>query len=265
MKSHFEVTFPLILEHGDTFKMTFSLKEGEERLDFRKGLYFFYGDNGAGKTTFFNLLGLTAGRIGKKKDPATGGIRFCGEAYNQKRFNHVKAAKLRERSFSIFPQKAFFLPVSSRDNYIILNGSDRKRVKSFSSTEYPDLLSGGQQQKVLMDIVLDVHKPVWFLDEPMTNLDAERRLYFWKLLRKAYHHRLEIIFFIDHWLCMKIMNDEHFNHLNTLVAVAENRHNGETISVARREIDIYVNTSPERFLKDQIVASHREKQTERMS
>gem|GEM_PF-5289442 len=67
MKSHFEVTFPLILEHGDTFKMTFSLKEGEERLDFRKGLYFFYGDNGAGKTTFFNLLGLTAGRIGKKR------------------------------------------------------------------------------------------------------------------------------------------------------------------------------------------------------
>ena len=264
MTSYFEVTFPLVLEYGDTFKMTFALKRGE-RIDFGKGLYFFYGDNGTGKTTFFNLLGLTAGRIGKKRDADSGGIRFCGEDYNQKRFNHVKAAALRERSFSIFPQKVFFLPVSSRDNYIILNGSDKQRAKSFSSKEYPDLLSGGQQQKVLMDIVLDVHKPVWFLDEPLTNLDAERRLYFWKLLRKAYHTGLEIIFFIDHWLCMKIMNDEHFQHLNTLVAVAENRHNGERISVVEREIDIYVNTSPEMFLKNQIIVSHREKQTDRIS
>ena len=50
---------------------------------------------------------------------------------------------MRERQFCIFPQKAFFLPVSSRDNYIILNGSDKQKAKSFSSKEYPDLLSGG--------------------------------------------------------------------------------------------------------------------------
>jgi len=244
--------------------MTFTLKQ-DGQLDFRKGLYFFYGDNGAGKTTFFNLLGLTTGRIGKKRERHSGGIRFCGEDYNHKRFNHVKAGALRERQFCIFPQKAFFLPVSSRDNYIILNGSDKQKAKSFSSKEYPDLLSGGQQQKVLMDIVLDVHKPVWFLDEPLTNLDAERRLYFWKLLRKAYHYGLEIIFIIDHWLCMKIMRDRQFNHLNTLIAVSENRHNGKMISVEKKEIDIYVNTSPETFFKDRILVSHREKQTERIS
>jgi len=116
-----------------------------------------------------------------------------------------------------------------------------------------------------MDIVLDQKKPVWFLDEPLSNLDAERRHYFWKLLEKAFLNGLETIFFIDHWMSMKVMKDKHFKHLDTLVVVAESRHNGKQVSVVKRNIDIYENRSPENFLKDQTVMSQREKTLEKNS
>jgi ABC-type lipoprotein export system ATPase subunit len=168
MAYYFEITFPLVLTYDDSFSITFTLEKGSA-LKFNQGVYYLHGDNGSGKTTFLNMLALTAGRIGRKAAHDKGAIKFNGEAYNRTGFNHIRAAEIRENSFCIFPQKAFFLPVSARDNYMVLNGSDRNKADAFSATEFPDLLSGGQQQKVLMDIVLDPKKPVWFLDEPLTN------------------------------------------------------------------------------------------------
>jgi len=257
MKSHFEVTFPLVLDFDGAFNITFGLQKGDF-FEFSKGMYFLSGDNGVGKTTFVNLLALIAGQIGEKaKDKGT--IRFNGEAYNRKGFDYLKAADIREKYFCVFPQKTFFLPVSTRDNYIVLNGSEMERAADFSSQESPDLLSGGQQQKRLMDIVLDAKKPVWFLDEPLTNMDVERRLYFWKTMEKAFNKELYIAFFIDHYLDKVIKKDETFQHRRTLSVSMENRQQDNSSDNGYNFIEIYENSAPEEFFIRQIKKIEKEK------
>lgn len=251
VKSLFEVRFPLVVKWDDEFTVTFTLQKGDA-LEFKDGVYFLHGDNGSGKTTFLNLLALTAGDIGKKWKSGAGSVAYNGEAYNNPDFNHIRAAGLRERYFCIFPQKVFFLPVSTRDNYIVLNGSDGKKEASFSGNEYPDLLSGGQQQKVLMDIILDDKKPVWFLDEPLSNLDAERRRYFWVMLEKAYKKNLRTAFLIDHWMGREIDTNRHFRFYNSLMAVTKNRLTESGAETEKKFIGIYENNSPLEFFARQI-------------
>jgi len=262
MGNFFDITFPLILTYDDSFSITFTLQKGTT-LKLKQGVYYLHGDNGSGKTTFLNMLALTAGSIGEKAARNKGTIKFDDEAYNGKGFDHIRAAEIRENSFCTFPQKAFFLPVSARDNYIVLNGSDRKRADAFSPSEYPDLLSGGQQQKVLMDIVLDGQKPVWFLDEPLTNLDAERRHYFWKTLEKAYQKELKTVFFIDHWMGRNIMDDRNFRKLTTLRVFTENRQKNRSPNINFRHIEIFENNDPQEFFLQQVQHVEKEKVTKK--
>ncbi|MEW6674244.1 MAG: ATP-binding cassette domain-containing protein [Thermodesulfobacteriota bacterium] len=251
MQNLFRVDFPLVLRWDDSFSITFSLSEAS-RIEFKSGFYFLWGDNGSGKTTFLNMLALTAGNIGKKAAGDEGAIVYNADAYNGPGFNHIRAARIREEQFCIFPQKAFFLPVSTRDNYTILNGSDPDKEAGFSDREYPDLLSGGQQQKILMDIILDEKKPVWFLDEPLSNLDSERRHYFWETLGKAYQKKLQTIFFIDHGMGSEIKNDGQFYYVDRLCVVTENRQKNRLPETDRRHIEIYANDSPQEFFKRKI-------------
>ena len=246
----FAVTFPLILRcEGDT-ALTFTLASGEN-LSFDPGLYFLYGDNGSGKTSFLNMLALIAGQVGKMADGRPGGICYNGEAYGHRRFDCFRAADIREKYFCIFPQKAFFLPVSSRDNYLILNGTDRAKADEFPAGENPDLLSGGQQQKILMDIVLDEKKPVWFLDEPLANLDARRRVYFWQVLHRACTGQSRTLFYIDHWMGPEIKRHPQFTHHNTLHVAVEKGPAGHRDDSNGKRIDIYHNPDPARFFLDQ--------------
>ena len=256
MTGRFEVTFPLVLDWENSFSIAFDAV-GTEQVTFSDGLYYLAGDNGSGKTTFINLLALTAGRISKRALADRGTARFNGVAYNGGGLTSVKAAEIRETYFCIYPQKAFFLPVSTRDNYLILNGTDPEKARHFSDRQFPDLLSGGQQQKVLMDIVLDEKKPVWFLDEPLTNLDAERRLYFWTTLRQGYTRELQTIFFIDHMIGDRIRQDPGFKKCHTLQVTMENSQGGES-EIETKQIDIYASHSPESFFDAQIEKAEKE-------
>lgn len=251
MHDGFELEFPLIYDCDDAFRISFTLQEGTT-LEFTKGMYYLHGDNGSGKTTFLNLLSLIAGYIGKKAAAYKGMIRFRDTAYYENTFTHIKAAEIREKYFCIFPQKVFFLPVSTRDNYNILNGTELSKSQSFSSREYPDLLSGGQQQKILMDIILDSKKPVWFIDEPLTNLDAERRHYFWKTLYHAYKNTLDIVFFIDHSMESEILQNDRFQHCNALRVRAATLPDNRLDPNGLKTIDIYKNNLPESFFLQQI-------------
>ena len=256
MQGRFEVTFPIVLEWDGSFSITFTLQEGD-RLVLNDGIYYLEGDNGSGKTTFINMLALTTGRIGKSAGLNRGTASFNDMAYNDKHFTPLKAAEIREKYFCIYPQKTFFLPVSTRDNYLVLNGSDPEKAMTFSADQFPDLLSGGQQQKVLMDIVLDDKKPVWFLDEPLTNLDAERRHYFWETLKSGYAKSLNTAFFIDHWIGTEIKKESGFEHCNTLRVTMENSQGPKRSETEFKRIDLYVNNAPEKFFDHQIKKSER--------
>jgi len=251
-----EVIFPIVLDCGDRFNLTFSLRTGS-RIVFKRGLYYLSGDNGSGKTSFLNLLSLSAGRIAPSTDNHRGTVIFNGTPYNNKGFDFIRAADIRENAFAIFPQKAFFLPVSSRDNYRVLNGSDEEKAKTFSDREFPDLLSGGQQQKLLMDIVLNRSKPIWFLDEPLANLDAERRLYFWKRVHTAFVDGVETIFFIDHWMGNDVARDPDFSLVNTLRVFSQNRKEGGGVEF--KAIKIYENSDPDTFFRQQMHRTKKEK------
>ncbi len=252
MLGRFDVTFPLVLNWEGGFSITFTA-ERDDQVVFTGGMIYLDGDNGSGKTTFINMLSLTAGRIGKATGADANAAAYNGQAYNAADFDPYKAADIRETHFCIYPQKAFFLPVSTRDNYLMLKGTDSKKASTFSDRQYPDLLSGGQQQQLLMDIVLDEQKPVWFLDEPLTNLDAERRHYFWQTLQRGFDNRLRTAFFIDHWLGHDIREDGGFKHVNTLHVAMENAQGGEqSAHRAHKQIALYVNPSPRDFLDRQI-------------
>ena len=226
MEGYFELMFPLVVDEENSFRITYTSQEGAG-LSIGKGLYYIDGDNGAGKTTLMNLLALLAGPIGEKVGSTSNGITFMSYNYRGKGFDHIQAAEIREQYFCIFPQKAFFLPVSTRDNYWVLNGRNAQRAALFSAAEYPDLLSGGLQQQILMDIVLDGQKPVWFLDEPMTHLDLARRRYFWQTLWGAWRGNPLLIFFIEHWLSAEIRGDENFELRHRLTVDLEIGSGGE--------------------------------------
>ena len=122
----FKVRFPLGFEEPEGFAIRFETP-GTDRLVFGGGLYLLDGPNGAGKSTFLNLLALLVGRIG---GGGPGGVVYDGCDYRDPGFDGLSAADLRERCFAVFPQRAFFLPVSTRDNYRILNGRDPRRGES---------------------------------------------------------------------------------------------------------------------------------------
>jgi ABC-type multidrug transport system ATPase subunit len=250
MENRFDISFPLILKHDESFSIEFSVNDHDNSINFGNGVYYLCGDNGSGKTTFINMLALISGNIGKRVSHS-GDIKYLGISYRGDNFTYIRAAEIREQYFCIFPQKAFFLPISTRDNYLFLNGSDKRKSLAFSSQESPDLLSGGQQQKLLIDIVLDEKKPVWFLDEPLTNMDLERRHYFWRSLDNAYSRSSKIIFFIDHWLDRAITMDKDFQHYCTLSATRQNLMKGKTPYIESQDINIYMNNSPEGFFKRQ--------------
>ena len=254
MARGFELTFPLALVVADRFWLDFRLVTGRS-LHLGEGLYCLQGANGSGKTTLLNLLALTAGRIGPRPGPVPGFIRFDGEAYNGRGFNHIRAAEIRRRHFCIFPQKVFFLPVSTRDNYAILNGSDPARARRFSPREFPAALSGGQQQQTLMDMVLDPAKPVWFLDEPLSNLDAARQRYFWQILAGAWRAQVRMVFFVDHGLQAVIAGDPAFDPVARLRVRAENRYKGRLLHRAEQHIEILYNKNPQTFLRRQMEAA----------
>lgn len=246
-----EATFPLVLDWDESCRITFAL-QGGRRMAFDDGLTYIAGDNGSGKTSFLALLSLTAGELGPRPGQDRGTVVFDGTAYDEPGFDAVRAADIRERHFGIFPQKVFFLPVSTRDNYRILNGRDPDRARRFSDREYPSLLSGGQQQERLMEIVLDESKPLWFLDEPLTHLDAERRLLFWRKLETAVRNGLRSVLMVDHRMAGAVRREPEFRHVHTLRATVETRGAARTGPEEFRTIDLYHTARPLPFVRRRI-------------
>jgi ABC-type multidrug transport system ATPase subunit len=232
-KNYFKVIFPLVHNFNKQCSIIFNKTTTDDKNEicFYPGLNYITGENGAGKSTFLHILALLTGRIGSRELQKQGKIIYNGQSYDDKSFTVFKAAKIREEHFCIFSQQVFFLPgINSIQNFELFNPGYQGNI--IDEYEDPYLLSGGQQQMNFLNMIMQDHKNVWFLDEPLNNLDTERQIYFWEILKNICTKTMPIIFLIDHnmekekSLITRFFDDSH--NIPVLFQKAAQAHRTET-------------------------------------
>jgi ABC-2 type transport system ATP-binding protein len=158
--------------------ISFSVQPGE--------VFGLLGPNGAGKTT-------TVGMLTTRARPTTGEAQVAGvdvlrdPVSARSRFAVVPQRSNLDRALSIRNNLVFHaayhgVPADDRgrradallDQFGLLDRADSK----------PDMISGGQSQRIMIARAL-MHEPaVLFLDEPSTGLDPAARLFVWDRLRE---------------------------------------------------------------------------------
>jgi ABC-2 type transport system ATP-binding protein len=158
--------------------ISFSVQSGE--------VFGLLGPNGAGKTT-------TVGMLTTRARPTSGealvaGVDVLGDPVSARsRFAVVPQSNNLDRALSIRNNLVFHaayhgVPAEDRrrradtllDQFGLLDRADNK----------PDMISGGQSQRIMIARAL-MHEPsVLFLDEPSTGLDPAARLFVWDRLRE---------------------------------------------------------------------------------
>jgi ABC-2 type transport system ATP-binding protein len=159
-------------------EISFSVQAGE--------VFGLLGPNGAGKTT-------TVGMLTTRARPTAGEARVAGIDV----FRDPVTARGR---FAVVPQRSNLdRALSIRDNLVFhaayhgVSAADRARradvlLEQFGlldrASSKPDVISGGQGQRIMIARAL-MHEPsVLFLDEPSTGLDPAARLFVWDRLRE---------------------------------------------------------------------------------
>jgi len=245
---NFTVTFPLTLNFRNKCSLTFDLskKKTEFAQTFPEGFYYIEGSNGSGKSSFLSMLALLAGSIGKRDEKKFGGIQFSEYLYSHNEFDINEAATIREKYFCIFTQEVFFLPgITTLKNYSIFN--ETGKTSNIPENEYPNLLSGGQQQNRYIQMIFQPKKSVWFLDEPFNNMDNNNKLVFWELLKKIVSKPSKTFFLIDHSMNNHI-KDEYFEHYEDIVTTISNNDQNENSIIA-----IYKAKHPKSFVEKEIM------------
>jgi ABC-2 type transport system ATP-binding protein len=158
--------------------ISFSVQAGE--------VFGLLGPNGAGKTTTVAMLTTRA-------RPTSGEAQVAGVDI----FRDPVTARSR---FAVVPQRSNLdRALSIRDNLVYhaayhgVSSDDRRRRADTLLDEFglldradskPDMISGGQSQRIMIARAL-MHEPlVLFLDEPSTGLDPAARLFVWDRLRE---------------------------------------------------------------------------------
>jgi ABC-2 type transport system ATP-binding protein len=158
--------------------ISFSVRAGE--------VFGLLGPNGAGKTT-------TVGMLTTRARPTSGEAQVAGV--------DVLRDPVSARSrFAVVPQRSNLdRALSIRDNLVFhaayhgVSPDDRRRRADELLGQFglldragskPDMISGGQSQRIMIARAL-MHEPaVLFLDEPSTGLDPAARLFVWDRLRE---------------------------------------------------------------------------------
>ena len=158
--------------------ISFSVQAGE--------VFGLLGPNGAGKTT-------TVGMLTTRARPTSGEVYVAGVDVLH---NPVSA----RNRFAVVPQRSNLdRALSIRDNLVFhaayhgVPAEDRSRRAGELLDQFglldradskPDMISGGQSQRIMIARAL-MHEPsVLFLDEPSTGLDPAARLFVWDRLRE---------------------------------------------------------------------------------
>ena len=159
---------------------TFNVRRGE--------FVFIVGSTGSGKSTIMRLLI-------KEREPTSGTIRVAGR--NLADIEHKKVPYYRRnigvvfQDFKLLPNRTVYDNVAyalsatgARRREIRAKVPDVLRLTGLSTKlhNYPDQLSGGEQQRVAVARAFVNHPPLLLADEPTGNLDPETSIGIMQLL-----------------------------------------------------------------------------------
>ena len=162
--------------------------DGASALIGRGEFAFLVGQTGCGKSTFIKLLL-------RDLQPASGTVRVAGKDIND--MSRSKVPQLRRRigtvfqDFKLLPNRTVYDNVAYALQVI---GTPRSEIKrqvpeilrmvglGAKIHNYPDELSGGEQQRVSIARAFVSHPPLLLADEPTGNLDPETSIGIMQLL-----------------------------------------------------------------------------------
>lgn len=137
------------------------------------GLILIKGENGCGKTTFFNMLSLI-------DNDYIGDILIDGKNYKNE-FDKIKSDFRKNNISYIFQKLNFisFLSIESNQNLFYELNDDKTKnditISDESNSTPIYKLSQGQQEKRRLDSGLNIQKNIYLLDEVLSSLDLKAR------------------------------------------------------------------------------------------
>ena len=172
------------------------------------GLFLIKGKSGIGKTTLFNI-------ISHLDTPTDGDIYYNGKSYKEMKENDI--ANLRKEIGFIFQDSSLINNLTIKDNLelvkliaktnISIEDTLNKLGISNVINKYPNILSGGEKQRVAIAIALIKNAKIILADEPTSNLDEETREEVFKILEEISKERLVLIVSHDSYLIENIKNN----------------------------------------------------------
>jgi cell division transport system ATP-binding protein len=182
---------PPIVELRDTTVVYPGGHVGLERVSIsidRGEFVFLVGPTGCGKSTFIKLLL-------RDLEPAGGTVRVAGKDINEMRRSKVPLLRRRIgtvfQDFKLLPNRTVYDNVAYALKVV---GTPRSEIKrqvpeilrmvglGAKIHNYPDELSGGEQQRVSVARAFVSHPPLLLADEPTGNLDPETSIGIMQLL-----------------------------------------------------------------------------------